>query len=514
MRVFLLALVCCAFAEDFEESFTIFIDLNDFHVTQADNHEFLSHEAIGEHDNVLLQLTEDQVKHHMKAHDTFDCNPPEEVHEVVSFIQEKMYEIPATPNFVDDAIESNYIQNGAWEKLQQPQPVAFPNVVPYPQSLWGPKTTQAPVLTQNRPISTDLATKEEEEAVARFRDAYKAYKLFNHAVADLPALTATKGATNTLFDSVMDDEDKKLFGMFSNQFAQPQGENPLSKIVEDALAGLAEPQQPQFEIPAPQPEAQEQSHHHHHHHKKHSQEAKVEPQQIPEAQPQQVAAPVVESAPPAAIQPQPQQAASTESLELTELEKTALLKLAKKLAATKESKVAEKPAAVQAPEAKPLQTLEVEPQPAPEAAVAPAAPAAPASVAPASVAPSAADTVSHIEKAPPASAFIPENVYAQEAVPFTESPQQITKHVAKRILIPRMEEPGPVIGGGSRPVHIQLPPMDDSRSVGNSRPSAPSQVQLQVGSSIESAAATEAPKASTLAAANDEALTAPEVVIF
>lgn len=103
------------------------------------------------------------------------------------------------------------------------------------------------------------------------------------------------------------------------------------------------------------------------------------------------------------------------------------------------------------------------------------------------------------------------------------------KHLPKRILIPRMEEPGPVIGGGSRPVHITLPPADDQPMLkGNTRPAAPvsvaAQIQAAFGtkpappSSITNAAegpgAPASTKVTTLASANDEALTAAEVVIF
>merc|ERR1719498_833149 len=87
--------------------------------------------------------------------------------------------------------------------------------------------------------------------------------------------------------------------------------------------------------------------------------------------------------------------------------------------------------------------------------------------------------VSHIGLAPKAKDFIPESVYAQESVSFDEMPKLIQKHAPKRILIPRMEEPGPVIGGGSRPVHIMLPPPDDTPKVGSSRPAAPVQAQIR-----------------------------------
>eukprot|EP00300_Choanocystis_sp_HF-7_P006846 c14938_g1_i3.p1 GENE.c14938_g1_i3~~c14938_g1_i3.p1 ORF type:complete len:524 (+),score=118.37 c14938_g1_i3:49-1620(+) len=523
MRLFLFALVGLCAAQDFDEHFTIFIDLDDFHVTQADNHEFLSSDAIGEHDNVVLHLTEDQVKHHLKIHDTFDCNPPQEVHEVVSFIQEKMYERPANPNFVDDAIESNYIQNGVWEKLQQSQP-AFPNVLmPYPQYLAAtpkpiPQQVQAePLPKQVQAAAAASTNSDEEEAVSRFRDAYRAYKLLNHAVEGLPQLTTPLSgqgaASSSIFDSLMDDDDKKLFGMFSNQFhsQQPEAESPLSKIVDDAIAGLTE-QYPELNVPVvePQPEPETHHHHHHHHHKDTATAQVVEAQQ-PVAQPQAPAvevapqvvpapapAPVVEVAPiqaipvaaPASVEA-PAAPVQIDGIELTEAEKSALLKLAKKLAINGAQAPAKTAPAI--PE-KILQTPEVSTQ-VPVQTV-------------------SSSDVSHIGKAPSASDFIPENVYAQETVPFTEPPQMMPKHIPKRILIPRMEEPGPVIGGGSRPVHIQLPPIDDAPFVGSSRPAPPSQVQLQVGSSIETSSQTESTKPSSVASSNDEALTAPEVVIF
>jgi hypothetical protein len=127
---------------------------------------------------------------------------------------------------------------------------------------------------------------------------------------------------------------------------------------------------------------------------------------------------------------------------------------------------------------------------------------------------------SHIEKAPSAMDYIPESVYSQQAVPFKESLPELIKHVPKRILIPRMEEPGPVIGGSSRPVHIQIPASDlalDMKSA--TRPSAPMQANLGVLSEITTQVDTQnkadvSVKASSVAAANDEALTQPEVVIF
>jgi len=130
--------------------------------------------------------------------------------------------------------------------------------------------------------------------------------------------------------------------------------------------------------------------------------------------------------------------------------------------------------------------------------------------------PAAPLMTSHIEKAP--LDFIPESVYAQQAVPFKENLPELVKHVPKRILIPRMEEPGPVIGGSSRPVHIQIPSSDiDFKS--NTRPAPPSTAQMLVSSEITTQVDVEnkadvSVKASAVAAANDEALTQPEVVIF
>jgi len=118
--------------------------------------------------------------------------------------------------------------------------------------------------------------------------------------------------------------------------------------------------------------------------------------------------------------------------------------------------------------------------------------------------------------------FIPDSVYAKQNVPFVELQPTTKKHVGKRILIPRMEEPGPAIGGGSKPVHIQLPLMDDDdvKVTSNTRPQAPSQAQIQISSSIATAVdansinSGSSTKSSTIASANDEALSAPEVVIF
>jgi hypothetical protein len=292
---------------------------------------------------------------------------------------------------------------------------------------------------------------------------------------------------------------------------------------------------------------EEPHHHHHHHHRHHEEEA------IQQEEPQY---------PQVAIVPQSAPIAGVESLDphpsLSAADKKALQDLVAALS-TKESDV--KQLLQEALVSKGLaptqadsivQTMKEVSQSKVEAA----APAQETNVVPTVEAPKAAETLvfakvavqapnpagntrpaapvttSHIEKAPKASDFVPESVYVQQQVPFVEKPQMPVKHVAKRILIPRMEEPGPVIGGGSRPLHIQIPFPDNEPLSISTRPSAPSHLWSSITTAkdtpaakdtttaisigAEKAVSSQVPsvKPSTIAAANDEALSAPEVVIF
>jgi len=342
-------------AQNYEESFTIFIDLDDFHVTQAGNHEFQSAETIGEHNNVVLHLSEDEVRYHQKLHDTHACEAPAEVHEVVSFIQEKMYEAPVAPNFIDDVITSNYAPSAnLWEKLKaQPKgqmptgqmpmpnfnnmwgmpfpsvnhgqmpsqlslesmfqaPAQFPAMKPAAAALAPAKAAPvaaAPVQTLSAPAATAVAptpVEDEETAMTRFREAYRAYKLFNHAVEGLgeyatPASAALAGqsatqataqtAPKSWYEGLIDDDDRRLMGMlngghksspamgmFSDILGSSAGSSAgvaptasfdaeINNIVDAAVKSVFTPSSlDQQLVDQPTEEVQEKRHHHHHHH--------------------------------------------------------------------------------------------------------------------------------------------------------------------------------------------------------------------------------------------------------
>merc|ERR1711998_129387 len=79
-------------AED-DEHYTIFLGLDNYHVAKDGSHEILTpEEGLGEHDNVVVHMSEDEMRMHMDKHDTHDCEHPEMQKEIVSFVQENMYE--------------------------------------------------------------------------------------------------------------------------------------------------------------------------------------------------------------------------------------------------------------------------------------------------------------------------------------------------------------------------------------------------------------------------------------
>jgi DNA mismatch repair ATPase MutL len=352
---------------------------------------------------------------------------------------------------------------------------------------------------------------------------------------------------------LIDDDDKKLF----NYFAQPSASKDpitfpfeksanapdyfgsmmngaISKLVDSAMTGITNNGNANANgldnMLLSSDASQQTRHHRHHHHKRHREaEQQQQPQQDqpqqdqPQQQDQQEQQPQQQEQ---EQQQQPQQKQEQQSVNqgdsqsLTSEEKSALRELVSVVIGKKDnSALSREVKKILAEElavpntntntnnaAPPMMASDIDADTATNAI-------------PPSSRPSAPAMTSHIEKTPGASEFIPESVYSQKDVPFAELPQ-IPKHVAKRILIPRMEEPGPVIGGGSRPSHIQLPRMDDFMS-SNTRPAPPNQLQLQLQSSITSAtetatagATTTSVKASSIASANDEALSAPEVVIF
>jgi len=575
--------------DPYEEAFTIFIDLDDFLVTQVGNHEFLHPDTIHEHNNVVLHLTEEEMRHHMVQHDTHECEHPAEVHEVVSFIQEKMYEAPAAPSFIDDMIQSNYVQNNAWDNLKgpygAPQMMSPMTQFPFNNQVWAPKA-QAPVVPQtyaeaprSQPVSAPVSApvsvsvpkqeiaapaaatasdpaKEEEEAVKRFRDAYQAFKYLNRAVGGLadniPSSNtpSTEGNTDSSashgswWGSLFDDNDKHLLEMFTQHATNnahpiipPQTparslfggdyDKTLSSIVDEALKNAMNPD-------SYAPSTQEPAHHHHHHHHHHHEEERaLQPQQVAPAQPVQVA-PTIE-----ALDPHPS---------LTEADKKSLQDLVTVLSSKQndvKQVLQETFRARGLTEDQATQTTEtivqaMKDQQQKSAISEPAK--VPAVVQVGNTRPAAPAMISHIGQAPSPSDIIPDNVYVQQSVPFVEKLQPM-KHVPKRILIPRLEEPGPVIGGGSHPMHIKL---DNDGLISSTRPSAPAQLSMQMASSIATAsdvastpASNGAPvtiavgttnalsvgtksmssqqpsvKAASIASANDEALSAPEVVIF
>jgi len=305
-----------------------------------------------------------------------------------------------------------------------------------------------------------------------------------------------------------------MFGDFlHHQSAAPWAEQPvlgasakggfddaIGKIVDDAVKSVFSPDSGEQAMADAVPEMtfseglteNDRGHHHHHHHHRDEEVAAV---------------------------PSKQQEVRTE--DLTDGDKSELAALLTKLTASDKtgklkdaihSALFANEAPAPAPLKKPL-TLVADEIPTPAAAE--PSPVQVEKVRGASR-PAAPLMTSHIEKAP--LDFIPESVYAQQAVPFKENLPELMKHVPKRILIPRMEEPGPVIGGSSRPVHIQIPSSDiDFKS--NTRPAPPSTAQMLISSEITTHVDVEnkadvSVKASAVAAANDEALTQPEVVIF
>eukprot|EP00301_Raphidiophrys_heterophryoidea_P027076 c9472_g1_i1.p1 GENE.c9472_g1_i1~~c9472_g1_i1.p1 ORF type:complete len:613 (-),score=190.31 c9472_g1_i1:110-1948(-) len=601
LLVLALVAACVGATDPYEEAFTIFIDLDDFHVTQVGNHEFMTGDKIREHDNVILHLSEDEMRHHIEKHETHDCEHPAEVHEVVSFIQEKMYEAPAAPSFIDDMINTNYVQNGAWDTAKMYTPQQQMPQYNFGANMWAPSApvaaavpthaqvaaVPAPKQTVSAPVSASAPTQqaaanpaaEEEEAIRRFRDAYQAFKYLNKAVGGLvdtsaPASAATASVTaetdssashGNWWASLFDDNDRKMMDMFTHHathfnapaFSAPQQQLPqhsafgseydkaLNTIVDETLKNVMGDQ---FSDPQQQPlaglTAQEPSHHHHHHHHHHEEDfAPAPPVQLPQYGSEQQPATAVET-----LDPHPTLSA-TDKQALVDLVAALSNKETDVKQLLKEAFVANgKPATQADAVVQSMRDVAQEVAVAKEVANAPVVASAPAQEQPlievgapvvGNTRPAAPVMTSHIEKAPGATDFIPESVYnMQQSVPFADKPQAV-KHVPKRILIPRMEEPGPVIGGGSRPQHIQIP-FPDSDISSNTRPAAPAHLSswssittvaeanaipntkampavatsAAISIGVEKSSAAPSVKASTVAAANDEALSAPEVVIF
>jgi hypothetical protein len=592
---------------DFDESFTIFLDLSDYHVSKDGSHEFLTHDHIGEHDNVIVHMSEDEMKMHMANHDTHDCQPPVAQEEIVSFIQEAMWSTPSEPNFIDDAINANYAQTGiaAWDSqlatpqmgavnpLQQPiQPPTY--VAPpketkaqkkaapaSPEKSVADKAKTAAKADEKQPEKVVEEKKtideDEEAAVARFRDAYHAMKYADHGSApasDVESKATAKALESekkqvteetkkaaSLFDSLFDADDKAAMGLFGGERTDlPEDAfnvkdfnmgNVLDKIVDEALHEKTNPEIVDVSSPVGtvEPEA-----------KKEKKEDKVfveEPKEEKKETEQDVNIEKLSKDEQETLKILMKKLGSATPAEAEKVEKEEEKKEEEKSPAAKETKetvneknlevkesveknsakekiteekkdetiTAEKKVEEQKDETttsekklRPLTKVEALQKSVIEEEEEEAVRLAPGSGGLAGDL--ATPEVSHIGLAPKAKDFIPESVYAQESVSFDEMPKLIQKHAPKRILIPRMEEPGPVIGGGSRPVHIMLPPPDDTPKVGSSRPAAP--VQAQIRAAFPPSAITDnnqqqqpaSNKVTTLASANDEALSAAEVIIF
>jgi len=493
MRGFVFALFCAAVValSPEEEAFTIFISLDDFHVTQAGNHEFLPEDAIGTHDNVVLHMSEDEVKFHQKIGDSHDCEHPAEVHEVVSFIQENMYDRPMNPDFIDDTISDNYgTSERMWEDL-----MGAGNMM---------QGDAAPLNVPDVPATAGNHDAEEEAAVAKFREAYHTHKSMMASQpaqgAFPPEIAAMMGAGAMMPPPPLFGKGKSpLAGLLGGSGGMPSMamamgnpnnlENEISRIVDDTYKNVMT----DLDGTIPQQDEGRHHHHHHHHHSEEDQLARVD---------------------------------DIGDLSISEAEKSALAALLGKVGSSEKGETLRDAM---------RELLDGPSSSSTAPAATPSKESSPSVAAGSGTRPSAPvfAKVSDMEA-----------VYGKGEVPFQEVLAQTNKHVAKRVLIPRMEEPGPAIGGSSKTMHIHFG--DESMpEIKTTRPSPPNFASINSDITVAPPASASAPttsaadvkgsssladvsatglggaggasastKPSTLAAVNDEALTAPEVVIF